>query len=90
MVENEENYLITGFMINELKLKGNELMAYSIIWGKTQGVNDAQINLDRIAELMTCSSEKTAKAISSLEKNRLIHVTKISEKDSVYSTRGIN
>jgi len=34
---NNENYiLIQGFMVNELKLKGNELLVYAIIYGFSQ------------------------------------------------------
>lgn len=34
---NDENFIvIQGFMINELKLKGNELLVYAIIYGFSQ------------------------------------------------------
>ena len=35
-VQNENYVLIQGWMINELKLKGNELIVYAIIYGFTQ------------------------------------------------------
>jgi len=36
MVKNENYVVIQGFMINDLKLKGNELIIYAIIYGFTQ------------------------------------------------------
>lgn len=35
-IKNENYILITGFMVNELGLKGNELLIYAIIYGFTQ------------------------------------------------------
>ena len=39
MVKNENYVVVQGFMINDLKLKGNELMIYAIIYGFTQEQN---------------------------------------------------
>ena len=36
MVRNDSYVVIQGFMINDLKLKGNELIIYAIIYGFTQ------------------------------------------------------
>lgn len=36
MVNNENYIVIQGFMVNELKLKGNELLVYAIIYGFSQ------------------------------------------------------
>lgn len=38
-VKNENYILIQGFMVNELKLKGNELLIYAIIYGFSQTDN---------------------------------------------------
>ena len=39
MIKNENFIVIQGFMINELKLKGNELLVYAIIYGFSQTDN---------------------------------------------------
>jgi len=39
MIKNENYVVIQGFMINELHLKGNELVIYAIIYGFTQEQN---------------------------------------------------
>ena len=36
MVKNENYLVIQGWMITELKLKGNELLIYAIIYGFSQ------------------------------------------------------
>ena len=36
MIKNENFIVIQGFMINELDLKGNELIIYAIIYGFSQ------------------------------------------------------
>ena len=36
-IKNENFYTIQGWMVNDLKLKGNELTIYAIIYGLSQG-----------------------------------------------------
>ena len=38
-VKNENYYQVSGWMLNELQLKGNELLVYAIIYGFTQSNN---------------------------------------------------
>ncbi len=38
-IRNENYFVVKGFMINELNLKGNELMIYAIIYGFSQSEN---------------------------------------------------
>ncbi len=38
-IKNENFFVVQGFMINELNLKGNELMVYAIIYGFSQEEN---------------------------------------------------
>jgi hypothetical protein len=38
-IKNENFILVSGFMVNDLKLKGNELLVYAIIYGFTQAEN---------------------------------------------------
>lgn len=37
MIKNSSSFVIQGFMINELHLKGIELFVYAIIYGFSQG-----------------------------------------------------
>jgi len=39
MVKNENYYVVQGFMVNDLHLKGIELVIYAIIYGFTQEQN---------------------------------------------------
>ncbi len=40
MIRNDNYIVIQGFMVNELKLKGNELLVYAIIYGFSQEENN--------------------------------------------------
>lgn len=59
-LKNENHIVIYGFMINELHLKGNELILYAIIYGFTQ--DDKQWYYGSLSYLMSaigCNSKTT-------------------------------
>lgn len=46
MVKNENYLVIQGWMITELKLKGNELLIYAIIYGFSRIISNLQAVID--------------------------------------------
>jgi DNA-binding MarR family transcriptional regulator len=69
-----ENYItIQGWMINELQLKGNELMIYAIIYGFSQLENQRFTgSLKYLADLTNSTKQGVIKCLKSLIKKNLI------------------
>lgn len=71
------NYItIQGFMVTDLKLKGNELMVYAIIFGFSQ--YQGQVfngNLQYLCEWTNSSKQGVIKALKSLQEKGLIGKT---------------
>jgi hypothetical protein len=58
--ENSNYITIQGWMINELKLKGNELLLYAIVFGFTQQTNEwYHGSLNYIMSALGCNSKNT-------------------------------
>ncbi len=88
---NNENYVnIQGWMINELNLKGNELIAYAIIYGFTQ--KEGQVfsgGASYIANWINSTRQTAINTIKSLEEKKLILKVRegdISGKTNTYVT----
>lgn len=71
---NNENYInIQGWMINELKLKGNELILYAIIYGFSQdGENQYHGSIRYITKAMAIAPKTVARLLTSLRDKGLI------------------
>ena len=71
---NNDNYIcIQGFMVNELDLKGNELLIYAIIYGFTQLENqDFKGSLQYLADWCNSTKQGVIKALKSLIDKGLI------------------
>lgn len=78
-VKNENYIVIQGFMVNELKLKGNELMVYAIIYGFSQ--TDSQRftgGLQYLADWTNSSKQGVIKNLKSLvEKGYIVKEDKL-------------
>ena len=73
-VINENYILIQGWMVNELKLKGNELMIYSIIYGFSQLENQRFTgSLQYLADWTNSTKQGVIKSLKSLIKKNLIN-----------------
>ena len=73
MIKNENYITIQGFMINELDLKGNDLLVYAIIYGFTQdGEHWFEGNKQYLAEWCNCSVRGVIKNLQSLIDKKLI------------------
>lgn len=72
-VQNENYVLIQGWMINELKLKGNELIVYAIIYGFTQ-IEGQLFNgsLQYLADWTNSTKQGVVKNLKSLIEKGLI------------------
>lgn len=73
-----ENYInIQGWMINELELKGNELILYALIYGFTQdGQNTFKGSISYIREALRLSNRSVVNLIKKLVDKKLIKKTK--------------
>lgn len=76
MIEN--NYItIPGWMAENLKLKGSELLAYALIYGFTQDkVSDFHGSITYIAKWLNLSRRRTIETLKRLEDKSLIIKTK--------------
>lgn len=73
MIKNESYIVIQGFMINELKLKGNDLIVYAIIYGFSQ-LKGQKFNgsLQYLAKWTNSSKQGVLKNLKSLLNQKLI------------------
>lgn len=71
-VKNENYIVIQGFMINELKLKGNELLVYAIIYGFSQNEQKYSGSLQYLAEWTNSTKQGVIKNLQSLVNKGLI------------------
>lgn len=72
-MKNENYILIQGWMINELKLSGNELLVYSIIYGFSQdGESSFQGSSNYIAECLNISQRSVFTILQKLVEKDLI------------------
>ena len=72
-VNSKNHVVLHGWMINELNLRGNELLVYAIIYGFCQdGENKFEGSLKYLQD-WTCSSKNTViKSLKTLEEKQLI------------------
>lgn len=79
MINDNNYYQISGWMINRLELKGYELQAYAIIYGFTQdGRNWYTGSLAYLSDWLNCSRRTCITVLASLvEKELLIKKTRI-------------
>jgi hypothetical protein len=69
-----KNYLtVQGWMVSELKLKGNDLLVYALIYGFTQD-NESKFtgSLNYICNWLNCSRPTASKALNNLVEKGLI------------------
>lgn len=66
-IKNENFIFVSGFMVNELKLKGNELLVYAIIYGFTQAENQVFTgSLQYLADWTNSTKQGVMKNLKSL------------------------
>nr|DAM30908.1 MAG TPA: helix-turn-helix domain protein [Bacteriophage sp.] len=73
MIKNENYITIQGWMINELTLKGNSLIIYSIIYGFSQ-TEDCKFtgSANYLAEWCGCSRQTVLTTLNKLVEDKLI------------------
>ena len=73
MVKENTYVTIQAFMVNELHLKGNELLIYAIIWGFSQdGESEFTGSLQYLADWCNTSKQTVLTALQSLCEKKLI------------------
>lgn len=72
-IDNRLYYQVAAWMINDLNLKGQELICYAIIYSLSQlGQGRYLAGLDYLASFMQCSQPTASKALKGLQKRGLI------------------
>ena len=104
-IDNKLYYQVAAWMINDLNLKGQELICYAIIYSLSQlGQGRYLAGLDYLASFMQCSQPTASKALKGLQKRGLIKKEEVTtdtgrrvlyycsnpEEDEKESYRGVN
>lgn len=72
-IKNENYIQISGWMVQGLGLKGNELLVYALIYGFSQdGMSEFTGSIAYICEWLSCSRPTASKALTELEKKGFI------------------
>ena len=72
-ISNENFITIQGWMINELDLKGNELIAFALIYGFSQDGNSYfQGSISYVCEWLNCSRPTAIKILDNLVKQNYV------------------
>ena len=72
-IDNKLYYQVAGWMINDLNLKGQELICYAVIYSLSQlGQGRYLAGLDYLASFMQCSQPTASKALKGLQDRGLI------------------
>lgn len=72
MVNNDNYVVIQGFMVNELHLKGNELLIYAIIYGFSQDNQEFRGSQQYLADWTNTDRRNVARILKSLIDKELI------------------
>ena len=85
---NKKSYInIQAFMVNDLHLKGNELLIYAIIWGFSQdGVSEFTGGLQYLADWTNSTKQGVMKALKSLMEKQLIQKNETSKNNMKFCT----
>ena len=78
-VKDQNFFVIHGWMLNQLELKGNELLIYALIYGFSQdGESKFRGSLAYISDFAGCSKSTCSSALNSLvEKGYIVRVTDV-------------
>lgn len=73
MVKNENHIIIQGWMVNELKLKGNDLLVYALIFDRSNAGNYWFTTQHKyFSEWCRCSRQSVISSVNNLVKRELI------------------
>lgn len=84
-IKNESHFTIQGWMLNELKLKGNELMIYAIIYGFSQdGQSKFTGSLQYLADWTNSTKQNCMNHLKSLMDKNLIEKEELEINNNKY------
>ena len=77
LIKNENYIVIQGWMVNELGLKGNELLIYAIIYGFSQDENQSYTGgLQYLCNWLNSTKQTVINTLKSLQDKNLIEKSK--------------
>ena len=92
MAIRDENYIqISGWMVSKLKLKGNPLLAFAIIYGFSQdGESEFTGSVNYLCEWLNVSRPTISSALNELVEKQLIFKTQIERNRVIFNTYKVN
>lgn len=87
MIDNNSWYTVCGWMINELDLKGTELVVYARIYSYTHGEKNQSFygSAKHLAEWANSTTRSVQSAIKSLSERGLLRITKVNATHNTYN-----
>jgi len=90
MPNNKDYIVVQGWMINDLNLNGNELMAYALIYGFTKdGQSEYTGSINYLANWLNCTRKTAIKILHDLVDKKLIKKTQIEVNNMIFNKYAI-
>lgn len=90
MPNNKDYIVVQGWMINDLNLNGNELMAYALIYGFTKdGQSEYTGSINYLANWLNCTRKTAIKILHDLVDKKLIKKTQIEVNNVIFNKYAI-
>jgi len=90
MPNNKDYIVVQGWMINDLNLNGNELMAYALIYGFTKdGQSEYTGSINYLANWLNCTRKTAIKILHDLVDKNLIKKTQIEVNNVIFNKYAI-
>ena len=83
-------YVVLGWMVSKLKLTGNELIIYAIIFGTSQDEKWSRLSLDLLSRWTGCHSRTIQRCLSNLVKKGFIFKNSIFQSGTIYNEYACN
>jgi hypothetical protein len=91
MPNNKDYIVIQGWMINDLKLNGNELLAFALIYGFCKdGQSKFTGSLNYLCEWLNCSRNTAIKSLNDLSKKNLIKKEQVEQNKVIFNKYSVS
>ena len=91
MPNNKDYIVVQGWMINDLNLNGNELLAYALIYGFTKdGESEYTGSISYLQDWLNCSRNTAIKSLNDLIDKKLIKKTQVTVNKVVFNKYSVS